>query len=85
MDFLYSSGLLSGYVDSVQLPSVLQFDLGISRKFEIPGLGTGSNRITFMNLFDRTNLIRPADGIGVFQTAYGPRFTIMDTLTIPLP
>jgi hypothetical protein len=38
-----------------------------------------------INLFDRTNLIRPATGIGVFQSAYGPRFAVYDALTIPLP
>ena len=35
--------------------------------------------------FDRTNLIRPANGIGVFQAAYGPRITIYDAVTLTLP
>jgi hypothetical protein len=38
-----------------------------------------------LNVFDRTNLIRPANGIGVFQAAYGPRITVYDALTVPLP
>jgi hypothetical protein len=40
------------------------------------------NRIAILNLFDRTDLIRPAEGIGIFQSAYGPRFTIQDTITL---
>ena len=39
----------------------------------------------FLNILDRTNLIRPANGIGVFQAAYGPRITVYDALTLPLP
>jgi hypothetical protein len=27
-------------------------------------------------------LIRPAEGIGIFQSAYGPRFTVLNTLTM---
>jgi hypothetical protein len=40
--------------------------------------GPGSTR----SLFDRTNLIRLAEGIGIFQSAYGPKFTIQDTITL---
>ena len=35
--------------------------------------------------FDRTNLIWPANGIGLLQAAYGPRITVYDVLTVPLP
>src|SRR5262249_1514279 len=45
----------------------------------------GTNRVTLLNIFDRTNLIRPSNGIGVFQAAYGPRITVYNALTIPLP
>ena len=37
------------------------------------------DRLTVLNLLDRVNLIRPAEGIGIFQSAYGPRFTVLDT------
>ena len=62
-----------------------QFNLSGARDFVIPGLGKVTDRITLLNIFDRTNLIRPANGIGVFQAAYGPRITVYDGLTIPLP
>jgi hypothetical protein len=28
------------------------------------------------------NLIRPAEGIGIFQSAYGPRFTVLDQIIV---
>jgi len=51
----------------------------------VTSIGEVTNRITLLNIFDRTNLIRPTTGIGIFQAAYGPRITVYDTLTIPLP
>jgi len=49
----------------------------------VPGLGEVANRLTILNLLDRVNLIRPAEAIGIFQPAYGPRLTALNTLTIP--
>jgi outer membrane receptor protein involved in Fe transport len=84
-DGLFSSGLRGGFANETQLPKVWQFDLSAARDIEIPGIGKITNRITLLNIFDRTNLIRPASGIGVFQAAYGPRITVYDALTVPLP
>ena len=78
LQFLYSSGLRGGFVDKLQLPPVLQCDLGIQRSF-----GEVTDRLTILNVFDRVNLIRPAGSIGAFQTAYGPRFGIYDSINIP--
>ncbi len=85
LDALYSSGLRGGFADLESLPHVVQADLSGQRSFKIPHLGEVINRITLLNIFDRTNLIRPAEGIGIFQAAYGPRITVYDTITIPLP
>jgi hypothetical protein len=41
------------------------------------------DRLTILNLLDQGNLIRPAEGIGVFQSAYGPRLTVLNTVTVP--
>jgi TonB dependent receptor/Carboxypeptidase regulatory-like domain/TonB-dependent Receptor Plug Domain len=82
---IYSSGLRGGFADLEALPHVVQVDLSALRSFEVPGLGEVTDRITLLNIFDRTNLIRPSEGIGIFQAAYGPRITVYDTLTIPLP
>lgn len=84
-DGLFSSGLRGGFANEEQLPHVWQFDLSGARDFDVPGFGTVTDRIILLNIFDRTNLIRPATGIGVFQSAYGPRITVYDALTVPLP
>ena len=84
-DGLFSSGLRGGFANETELPKVWQFNLSAARDFVLPGLGTFTNRIVLLNIFDRTNLIRPANGIGVFQAAYGPRITVYDALTVPLP
>jgi hypothetical protein len=42
-----------------------------------------TDRLTVLNVLDRVNLIRPPEGIGIFQSAYGPRLTVLNTLTIP--
>jgi hypothetical protein len=85
LDGLFSSGLRGGFANRSQLPKVWQFNLSAARDFVAPGLGKLTNRITLLNIFDRTNLIRPANGIGVFQAAYGPRITVLDSMTISLP
>jgi hypothetical protein len=84
-DTLYSSGLRGGFADLWSLPHVIQVNLSGQRTFHVPYIGEVTDRITLLNIFDRTNLIRPAEGIGIFQAAYGPRITVYDTLTIPLP
>lgn len=84
-DGLFSSGLRGGYANQDELPKVWQFNLSAAKDFTLPELGKFTNRIVLLNIFDRTNLIRPANGIGVFQAAYGSRITVYDGLTIPLP
>ena len=81
-DGIYSSGLRAGFADLEKLPQVLQVNLSAERSFRLPGVGVLTNRLTALNVFDRTNLIRPAEGIGIFQSAYGPRLTFYDTVTL---
>jgi outer membrane receptor protein involved in Fe transport len=81
-DAIYSSGLRAGFADLEQLPPVVQVNVGLERSFRIAGLGVLTNRISVLNLFDRVNLIRPAEGIGIFQSAYGPRRTLFGTMTL---
>jgi len=85
VDALYSSGLRGGFADLESLPHVVQVDLSGQAAFQVPHIGEVTDRITLLNILDRTNLIRPAEGIGIFQAAYAPRITVYDTLTIPLP
>ena len=80
---LYSSGLRGGFADQTALPTVIQVNGAVERRFTLPGGGVIVDRLTLVNVLDRTNLIRLPEGIGIAQAAYGPRFTLLDTLTIP--
>jgi len=75
-DGLYSSGLRSGFADLEQLPHVVQVNLSIERSWHTAGSMLLSQRLALLNVLDRVNLIRPAEGIGIFQSAYGPRRTL---------
>lgn len=81
VDGEYDTGLRTGFANQLKLPHVFQVNLGLQRTFEVAGHPL-SNQLTLLNLFDRVNLIRPSGGLGVFQSAYGPRFTIFDALTL---
>jgi hypothetical protein len=81
-DGLYSSGLRAGFADTEQLPNVVQINFSIERSLPVPGVGVLTNRLALLNVLDRINLIRPAEGIGIFQSAYGPRRTLYDTITL---
>jgi outer membrane cobalamin receptor len=81
-DGVYSSGLRAGFADLEKLPSVKQVDVSLERGFQLAGWGMLTNRLAVLNVFDRINLIRPAEGIGIFQSAYGPRRTLYYTLTL---
>jgi TonB dependent receptor/TonB-dependent Receptor Plug Domain len=83
LDAIYSSGLRAGFADLEPLPTVVQINAGAQIAFHVPGIGEVSDRLTILNLFDRVNLIRPAEGIGIFQAAYGPRLTVLNTVTVP--
>jgi TonB dependent receptor/TonB-dependent Receptor Plug Domain len=82
LDATYSSGLASGFADTQTLPHAFQLNAGAERTFD---LGHGvplSLRLTVLNVLDRVNEIRSAEGIGIFQAAYGPRRTLLGTLTV---
>jgi outer membrane receptor protein involved in Fe transport len=83
LDGVYSSGLRAGFADLEALPTVVQINGSIQGSWRVPVVGTLIDRLSILNLLDRVNLIRPAEGIGIFQSAYGPRFTILDAVTIP--
>ncbi len=81
-DGLYSSGLRSGFADLTQLPHVVQVDMSVERAWHTRGSTLLTQRLALLNVFDRVNLIRPENGIGIFQSAYGPRRTLYYTLTL---
>lgn len=84
VDAIYSSGLRAGFADEEKLPGVVQVNISAERSWVLPGHCRLTNRLAILNVLDRVNLIRPANGIGIFQSAYGPRLTALDTLTVSL-
>jgi outer membrane cobalamin receptor len=83
LDAIFNTGLRTGFANLQSLPDVFQVNFGVRRSFQI-GTHVISNQLTLWNIFDRVNLIRPSGGLGVFQSAYGARFTILDAITISL-
>jgi len=73
IDNLFNTGLRGGFANTEGLPNVWQVNLSAAKEFTIPRLGKVTDRVILLNIFDRTNMIRPPNGIGVFQSAYGPR------------
>jgi hypothetical protein len=71
------------FADLGKLPTVVQINAAAQIAFHVSGVGEVTNRLTVLNVLDRVNLIRPAEGIGIFQSAYGPRLTVLNTFTVP--
>ncbi len=81
-DAIYSSGLAGGFADTETLPQVLQFNASLQRSFAPAGMAPLDVRLSVLNLFDRINEIRSAQGIGIFQAAYAPRRSVYGTVTL---
>jgi TonB-dependent receptor-like protein len=82
LDATYSSGLATGFADTRTLPQTLQVNASAERTFTLPDGLPLSLRLTMLNLLDRINQIRSAEGIGIFQAAYGARRTVLATATL---
>jgi len=83
VDTNFNTGLRGGFADQEALPNVWQVNFSVQRGFDVPGVGKVFDRVSVLNVLNRINLIRPAEGIGIFQSAYGPRATVYNTLTVP--
>ena len=83
-DAIWGSGLRRGFVNSGELPPILQFNAAVVRNFRMPGVGSVEGRISMINVFDHTYQIRNGSGIGVFSPSYGPRRTLYAGIKIPL-
>ncbi len=81
-DAIYSSGLAGGFADTQTLPQTLQINMSAQKSWALPGLLPMAMRLTVLNVLDRVNEIRSAEGIGIFQAAYGPRRTLYASLDV---
>jgi outer membrane receptor protein involved in Fe transport len=82
LDSAYSSGLATGFADTQTLPQTFQVNASAERTFTLSGALVLSLRLTALNVLDRINEIRSAEGIGIFQAAYGPRRTFLGTVSV---
>jgi outer membrane receptor protein involved in Fe transport len=74
IDGLYGSGLRAGFANEQHSPGYTQWNAAIARSFEPWGSGKPLTvRLSVINLFDHSYLLRGASGVGEFAPQYGPR------------
>jgi outer membrane receptor protein involved in Fe transport len=84
-DYLFGSGLRNGFANTDHLPSYVQVNAGLSKRFPVPALGWIEARVNVVNLLDRMYQIRDGTGIGVQAAQYGPRRAVFAGIRVPLP
>ncbi len=72
-DAIFGSGLRRGFANTDHQPAYTQVNVGASRRFDTPALGTLEGRVAVVNLFDKIYEIRDGSGIGVGAPRFGPR------------
>lgn len=73
-DMIYGSGLRADFANTGHVPAYVQFNVGATQEFTLPGLTKPTTlRFDVVNLFDNTYFIRNGSGIGVFAPQYGQR------------
>jgi outer membrane receptor protein involved in Fe transport len=74
LDGIYGSGLRAGFANEQHSPGYTQWNAAVSRYF-YPWQSRKplSLRLSAINLFDHSYVLRGSDGIGEFAPQYGPR------------
>jgi outer membrane receptor protein involved in Fe transport len=81
-DALFGSGLRSGFANSEHLPSYTQVNTSLSQAWNPGGLlGKVELRLSVLNVFDHVYELRDGTGIGVGAPQFGPRRTVLASLT----
>jgi outer membrane receptor protein involved in Fe transport len=71
---IFGSGLRDGFANLDHVQPYTQFNLGVSRDFDVWGNGKPlTARFSVVNALDTLYLLRSGDGIGEFAPQYGPR------------
>ncbi|HQT80563.1 MAG: hypothetical protein B7Z60_05015 [Ferrovum sp. 37-45-19] len=81
LDGLFGSGLRSGFANTQTLPAYATLNGSLSHHFK--DYHNIEARLTVLNLFDRSYLLRDGTGIGVGAPQYGFRRTILMTMSYP--
>jgi len=82
IDGIYGSGLRTGFANLAHTPDYTQWNAAIAERFrpwarDLPL----TVRVSAVNLFDKSYLLRSGDGIGEFAPQYGPRREIFIEFT----
>ena len=74
VDGIYGSGLRAGFANEEHAPGYTQWNAAIGQNFD-PWRNQKllTLRLSAINLFDRSYVLREATGIGEFAPQYGPR------------
>jgi hypothetical protein len=82
-DAIYGSGLRAGFANLQHSPEYTQCNVGVGQ-YLYPwrdGVKPLTMRLSAINLFDRTYVLRAATGVGEFAPQYGPRRGLFAELT----
>ena len=81
-DALFGSGLRNGFANTGHLPSYTQVNASASQMFDFGGaVGQVEGRLSLINAFDKVYELRDGTGIGVGAPQFGPRRTLLASLT----
>jgi len=82
LDGMLGSGLRMGFANLEHVPGYTQWNAALARGFTPWGLARPlTARLSVINLFDRTYLLRSGTGIGEFAPQFGPRRAFFLALT----
>ena len=84
LDGIYGSGLRAGFANLQHSPGYSQWNAAIARKFDLwANRKPITVRLSAVNLFDSTYVLRSGSGIGEFAPQYGPRRGVFAELSQP--
>ncbi len=82
LDGIYGSGLRTGFANLEHTPGYTQWNAAIAREFHPWSSQKPLKvRLSVVNIFDHSYLLRAATGIGEFAPQYGPRRGLFAALT----
>ena len=73
LDAIYGSGLRRGFANTGSLSPYLTFNVSLLHRSRTTPLGPVEARLSVINMFDKTYLLRDGTGVGVGAPQYGPR------------
>ena len=73
LDFLYGSGLHSGFANTKTVPAYGTLNASLQRRIKITEKTSVNVRFDVVNLLDKVYELRDGSGVGVFAPQFGQR------------